>query len=176
MELRPPALAGSSRNFCRLDTLRKVVPHRDRANTAAFLEEVISYVVGLKKRLAEMEGVSEDNLNVPQVDVSTILNGATTSGGNTTVLGNPAVPTTGAATSGAGDGMHVAMVGGMPGQPMAVSGPVMTGMPFQDGGQGSDPSKAGMPARGMPAPALNANQVRFVPRIQRLCMSLLLHV
>lgn len=147
-------------SICRLDTLRKVVPHRDRANTAAFLEEVISFVVGLKKRLAELEGVSEDNLSVPQVDVSNILNGATNSGGNATVLGNPAVPASTTATSGANaDGMHVAMVGGMPGQPMAVQGPVMTGMPLQEGVQPDDQSKSGMPACGMPAPALNANQV-----------------
>lgn len=120
---------------------------------------MISYVVGLKKRLAELEGVSEDNLSVPQVDVSNILNGTTNSGGNTTVLGNPAVPATATATSGAADGMHVGMVGGMQGQPMAVQGPVMTGMPLQEGVQQDDPAKAGMPARGMPAPALNANQV-----------------
>ena len=111
-----------------------------------------------KKRLAELEGVSEDNLSVPQVDVSNILNGATNSGGNTTVLGNPAVPATATATSGAAD-MHVAMVGGMPGQSMAVQGPVMTGMPLQDGSQPEDPTKAGMAVNGMPAPALNANQV-----------------
>lgn len=91
--------------------------------------------------------------------MSNILNGATNSGGNTTVLGNPAVPASATATSGAADGMHVAMVGGMPGQPMAVQGPVMTGMPLPEGSQPEDPSKAGMTARGMPAPALNANQV-----------------
>jgi hypothetical protein len=121
------------------------------------LEEVISYVVGLKKRLAELEGVSEDNLTIPQADVSNILNGVTNSGGNTTVLGNPAVPPTTTATS-AADGMHVTMVGGMPGQAMAVQGPVMTGMPLQDGRGQDNQSKPGMSVHGMTAPALNANQ------------------
>lgn len=41
--------------FCRLDRLRQVVPHAERANTASFLEEVITYIQGLQKRIAELE-------------------------------------------------------------------------------------------------------------------------
>ena len=40
---------------CRLDRLRLVVPHAERANTASFLEEVITYIQGLQKRIAELE-------------------------------------------------------------------------------------------------------------------------
>jgi hypothetical protein len=39
----------------RLDRLRQVVPHAERANTASFLEEVITYIQGLQKRIAELE-------------------------------------------------------------------------------------------------------------------------
>lgn len=135
--------------------MRKVVPHRDRANTAAFLEEVISYVVGLKKRVADLEGVTEDKISVPQVDVGNMFNGVVaTSAGAATVLGNPTIPT---ATANAADAMQLAMLDGMGGQPM-VSGPIMAGMPFQDSSGAPDLSK-GLPARGMPTPALNANQV-----------------
>lgn len=40
---------------CRLDRLRQVVPHAERANTASFLEQVITYIQGLQKRIAELE-------------------------------------------------------------------------------------------------------------------------
>lgn len=153
-KFRSGTLAGS-KWCCRLDTLRKVVPHRDRANTAAFLEEVISYVVGLKKRVADLEGVSEDKISVPQVDVGGMLNVAPPNGGAATVLGNPTLPT---GTANPAETMQLAMLDGMGGQPMPVSGPIMAGMPFQDAGAGPDLSK-GLPARGMPTPALNANQV-----------------
>jgi len=39
----------------RLDRLRKIVPHAERANTAAFLEEVINYIVSLQQKVDEME-------------------------------------------------------------------------------------------------------------------------
>ena len=39
----------------RLDLLRKMVPHSDRANTASFLEEVLKYIDSLKTRVAELE-------------------------------------------------------------------------------------------------------------------------
>lgn len=42
-------------NASRLDKLREVVPHSERANTASFLEEVIHYVTGLQKRVQELE-------------------------------------------------------------------------------------------------------------------------
>ena len=41
--------------LCRLDRLRSVVPHADRANTAAFLEEVINYIQKLQQRVQELE-------------------------------------------------------------------------------------------------------------------------
>ena len=39
----------------RLDRLRQVVPHAERANTASFLEECITYIQNLQKRIAELE-------------------------------------------------------------------------------------------------------------------------
>lgn len=39
----------------RLELLRKIVPHAERANTACFLEEVIKYIDSLKKRIADLE-------------------------------------------------------------------------------------------------------------------------
>jgi hypothetical protein len=42
-------------HFCRLDRLREVVPHPERANTAAFLETVIEYVTTLKNKIAVLE-------------------------------------------------------------------------------------------------------------------------
>lgn len=42
-------------NVYRLDRLREVVPHPDRANTAAFLETVIEYVTHLKNKIAQLE-------------------------------------------------------------------------------------------------------------------------
>ena len=112
-------------------------------------------MVGLKKRVADLEGVSEDKINVPQVDVGGMLTGTTVSAGAATVLGNPTP--TGAPNP--ADAMQLAMLDGMGGQPMPVSGPIMAGMPFQDAAGAPDLSK-GLPARGMPTPALNANQVR----------------
>ncbi len=41
--------------LCRLDRLRSVVPHAERANTASFLEEVIKYIQDLQKRIADLE-------------------------------------------------------------------------------------------------------------------------
>lgn len=40
---------------CRLDLLRKIVPHAERANTACFLEEVIKYIDSLKRRNEDLE-------------------------------------------------------------------------------------------------------------------------
>ena len=39
----------------RLDLLRKIVPHAERANTACFLEEVIKYIDRLKRRNEDLE-------------------------------------------------------------------------------------------------------------------------
>eukprot|EP00191_Tetraselmis_sp_GSL018_P004757 CAMPEP_0177603902 /NCGR_PEP_ID=MMETSP0419_2-20121207/15795_1 /TAXON_ID=582737 /ORGANISM="Tetraselmis sp., Strain GSL018" /LENGTH=219 /DNA_ID=CAMNT_0019097775 /DNA_START=209 /DNA_END=868 /DNA_ORIENTATION=+ len=39
----------------RLERLRKIVPHAERANTAAFLEEVINYITSLQQKLLELE-------------------------------------------------------------------------------------------------------------------------
>lgn len=39
----------------RLDALRKIVPHTERANTAAFLEDVVRYVQRLQHRVLELE-------------------------------------------------------------------------------------------------------------------------
>ncbi|KAI3426177.1 hypothetical protein D9Q98_008554 [Chlorella vulgaris] len=39
----------------RLEALRQLVPHTERANTANFLEEVVVYVQGLQGRLADLE-------------------------------------------------------------------------------------------------------------------------
>lgn len=43
----------------RLELLRKMVPHAERANTACFLEEVIRYIDSLKRRTAELEKAIE---------------------------------------------------------------------------------------------------------------------
>ncbi len=40
----------------RLDRLRKIVPHAERANTATFLEEVINYIGKLKAEIATLKG------------------------------------------------------------------------------------------------------------------------
>eukprot|EP00798_Chlamydomonas_sp_ICE-L_P016186 gene16186-22347_t len=39
----------------RLDLLRKIVPHAERANTACFLEEVIKHIDSLKRRVSDLE-------------------------------------------------------------------------------------------------------------------------
>lgn len=39
----------------RLDKLRSIVPHPDRANTAAFLDEVINHVLTLQKKVQDLE-------------------------------------------------------------------------------------------------------------------------
>ena len=39
----------------RLDALRRIVPHTERANTTAFLEEVVRYVQTLQRRVMELE-------------------------------------------------------------------------------------------------------------------------
>jgi hypothetical protein len=41
--------------FCRLEALRQLVPHTERANTASFLEEVITHVQLLQGRVAQLE-------------------------------------------------------------------------------------------------------------------------
>lgn len=46
----PPARAR------RLERLRKIVPHAERANTATFLEEVIKYIEKLQAQVAELTG------------------------------------------------------------------------------------------------------------------------
>ena len=38
-----------------MDELRTIVPHPERTNTAAFLEEAINHVVGLQNRVKELE-------------------------------------------------------------------------------------------------------------------------
>ncbi|BDA43493.1 probable transcription factor BIM2 [Coccomyxa sp. Obi] len=50
----------------RLDRLRQVVPHAERANTASFLEEVITYIQGLQKRIAELEQAAAGGQAVAQ--------------------------------------------------------------------------------------------------------------
>jgi hypothetical protein len=151
----------------RLDVLRKVVPHRDRANTAAFLEEVISYVLGLKKRLAEVEGVAEADLQVPLVDVQPALCGEAvpSADAHTTVVGNPS---SSAVVPSRLEERGVAM-GSAPPMAMSTQGALTSQMlpaQFQDGMiSGVDTAAMGgaqkglMAARGMPAPSMNSNQV-----------------
>ncbi|KAF5835190.1 hypothetical protein DUNSADRAFT_7780 [Dunaliella salina] len=43
----------------RLDALRTLVPHAERANTACFLEEVIKYIIRLKDRNDQLEGAMD---------------------------------------------------------------------------------------------------------------------
>ncbi|EFJ49237.1 hypothetical protein VOLCADRAFT_120807 [Volvox carteri f. nagariensis] len=43
----------------KLELLRKLVPHAERANTACFLEEVIKYIEALKRRTMELETMLE---------------------------------------------------------------------------------------------------------------------
>ncbi len=57
---------------CRLDRLRQVVPHAERANTAAFLEEVINYIQKLQRRIQELESglpASDKTLQLPVASV-----------------------------------------------------------------------------------------------------------
>lgn len=53
--LHAGALASVGSVSRRLDRLRQVVPHAERANTASFLEECITYIQNLQKRIAELE-------------------------------------------------------------------------------------------------------------------------
>ncbi len=53
--LHAGALASVGSVARRLDRLRQVVPHAERANTASFLEECITYIQNLQKRIAELE-------------------------------------------------------------------------------------------------------------------------
>ena len=39
----------------RLERLRKVVPHAERANTATFLEQVLTYIEDLKRTVEQLE-------------------------------------------------------------------------------------------------------------------------
>lgn len=48
---------------CRLELLRKIVPHTERANTASFLEEVIKYIDGLKRRTVDLEAALSSSKN-----------------------------------------------------------------------------------------------------------------
>ncbi|MEW5300029.1 MAG: hypothetical protein WDW36_002991 [Sanguina aurantia] len=47
----------------RLELLRKIVPHTERANTASFLEEVIKYIDGLKRRTVDLEAALSSSKN-----------------------------------------------------------------------------------------------------------------
>ncbi|KAG2493849.1 hypothetical protein HYH03_008065 [Edaphochlamys debaryana] len=49
----------------RLELLRKLVPHAERANTACFLEEVIKYIEQLKRRTLELEAMLESATGKP---------------------------------------------------------------------------------------------------------------
>ncbi|PNH04821.1 Transcription factor BIM2 [Tetrabaena socialis] len=49
----------------RLELLRKIVPHAERANTACFLEEVIKYIETLKRRTLELEIMLADSSGGP---------------------------------------------------------------------------------------------------------------
>ncbi|KAK9822563.1 hypothetical protein WJX74_004772 [Apatococcus lobatus] len=57
----------------RLDRLRSVVPHAERANTASFLEEVIKYIQDLQKRIQELEasGAQSSNTALGKLDALT---------------------------------------------------------------------------------------------------------
>jgi hypothetical protein len=153
------------------------VPHRDRANTAAFLEEVISYVLGLKKRLAELEGTAEADLQVPQVDIQPVLAGGPVAIGSaaphSTVIGNPTASTSATAQHGVEAGVGPTAMGGpIPMGCVTVPGGAILPhmMPaFRDmamGGQAevdtvTDLAKGLSTARGLPTTALgtNPNQV-----------------
>lgn len=171
---RAPPLASTPAPPCRLDILRKVVPHRDRANTAAFLEEVIAYVLGLKKRLAEVEGVSEADLQVPAVDVQPVLNGTAVTASAlpapATVMGNPTASSSATPQGGEHRPGGTAMGGPVPMGAVAVPAGGMPHMmpPFRDvaiGGPAEQDAVGGVAkglntARGLPTPAMNPNQVR----------------
>ena len=73
----------------RLDRLRQVVPHAERANTASFLEEVITYIQGLQKRIAELEQAAAGGQVIAQ---PTIGQPATSSAAVATQGGFSAVP------------------------------------------------------------------------------------
>ena len=73
----------------RLDRLRQVVPHAERANTASFLEEVITYIQGLQKRIAELEQAAGGGQVIAQ---PTIAQPATTSAPLMAQAGFTAVP------------------------------------------------------------------------------------
>lgn len=71
----------------RLDRLRKIVPHAERANTATFLEEVINYIGQLKAEIATLKGEP-----VKPVEAALTATDAVTTATNdptTTVLSGP---------------------------------------------------------------------------------------
>ena len=144
-----------------------MVPHKDRSNTAAFLEEVIAYVLGLRKMVAEPEGVAENALQVPLVDIQAILNGAevpcASKAAAMTTVGAQAQPE----RSGSADGASVEAPSGMLHESMAVAAPEGMGhtmMPhYCDAAMGAPdmlaPQHGMSAARGMPMPINSNNQV-----------------
>ncbi|GIL60863.1 hypothetical protein Vafri_15378 [Volvox africanus] len=67
----------------RLELLRKLVPHAERANTACFLEEVIKYIESLKRRTLELEAMLEAATGKPvakSLGTQGILGGAGSAG------------------------------------------------------------------------------------------------
>lgn len=58
--------------------MRQVVPHAERANTAAFLEEVINYIQKLQHRIQELESglpASDKTLQLPVASVDAVAAG-----------------------------------------------------------------------------------------------------
>lgn len=169
------------RTMCRLELLRKLVPHAERANTACFLEEVIKYIEALKARTLDLESQVEALTGKPvpkslalPTGMPSVLAGGSTSADNT----NASPRMVGAATSSQG-GPAGSLPSGQPGaggagagslaSPSTTPPPTMTAQQasqqlslMQSGGQagGSQglPSQLTLPSGGAGAGLLSAAQ------------------
>ncbi|KAK9787467.1 hypothetical protein WJX73_001427 [Symbiochloris irregularis] len=70
----------------RLDRLRACVPHQDRANTAAFLDEVIKYVQSLQQRVRELEAAVGVPSTIPEAKAHEAYPAPSTSAAETAFL------------------------------------------------------------------------------------------
>lgn len=66
----------------RLDALRRIVPHSERANTAIFLEEVVHYVQRLQRQVAALEAAAGRQPSVAALDPPISFYGGSIGGGS----------------------------------------------------------------------------------------------
>ncbi|KAG2447488.1 hypothetical protein HYH02_007415 [Chlamydomonas schloesseri] len=154
----------------RLELLRKLVPHAERANTACFLEEVIKYIEALKARTLELESQLETLTGKPvpkslplPTGMPSVLGGGSNSADNTTASPRT-LAVVGAATSSQGGPASSQPLGGQQGagngagslaSPSNTPPPTMTAQQasqqlalIQAGGSGGLPAQLTLPSAG----------------------------